>query len=286
MILVGLMGWPVSHSKSPAMHNAAFRAAGINGFYALLPVSPDRIGEAVLGLRALGFRGANVTIPHKQAVTHYLDSLTPEAQAIGAVNTILVEEDGALLGTNTDAAGFVRDLEMVGVSFQRLKQEYALVLGAGGSARAVAYALATRGVPTRILARRPEQARALISTLSPHLSQPAILTAHPWSDLPSVGPEAALIVNCTPVGMTPRVQASPWPQDLPFHVGQIVYDLVYNPRRTQLMKQAQEAGAQAWNGLGMLVHQGALAWELWTGRSAPIAIMRAAVKPECAVASP
>ncbi len=278
MILVGLMGWPVGHSKSPAMHNAAFQATGLAGYYALLPVHPDRVGEAVLGLRTLGFRGANVTIPHKQAVIPYLDALTPEARAIGAVNTILVQKDGALVGANTDAAGFARDLESLGVSFQRLSQGNALILGAGGSARAVAYALAMRGVPTRILARRPAQAQTLVSTLAPHLPHPNILSAHPWSDLATVGPEAILIVNCTPVGMAPQVHASPWPHDLSFHSGQIIYDLVYNPRHTQLMNQAQAAGAQAWNGLGMLVHQGALAWEQWTGHPAPIDRMRAAVE--------
>ena len=278
MILVGLIGWPVGHSKSPAMHNAAFRATGVQGYYALLPVHPHRVGEAVSGLRALGFRGANVTVPHKQAVIPFLDELTPEARAIGAVNTIIVEENGSLVGDNTDATGFIQDLQELGAPLDEIAKSAALVLGAGGSARAVAYALASRGVPVRLLARRPEQAQALAASLAPHLSNAGLLTAHAWPELRNIAPGARLIVNCTPVGMSPHTDASPWPDDLAFQPQQMLYDLVYNPRRTRLMAQAQEAGASAWNGLGMLVHQGARAWSLWTGRPAPIAVMRAAVE--------
>ena len=277
MILVGLIGWPVGHSKSPAMHNAAFSAAGVDGYYALLPVHPDRVGEAVAGLRALGFRGANVTVPHKQAVIPFLDELTPEARAIGAVNTIIVREDGALIGTNTDAAGFWQDLQELGAPLAELAGSAALILGAGGSARAVAYALASHGIPARILARRPEQARSLVASLSPHLPAAGLLSAHAWPELPALAPSSRLIVNCTPVGMSPNIDASPWPDDLPFRPEQMVYDLVYNPRQTRLMAQAAAAGARAHHGLGMLVHQGARAWELWTGQPAPVDVMRAAV---------
>ncbi len=276
MMLTGLMGWPVGHSKSPAMHNAAFRAAGVDGFYALLPVHPERVGEAVRGLRALGFRGANVTVPHKQAVIPHLDELTPVARAIGAVNTILVEEDGRLVGTNTDAWGFARDLEAQGLDLSALVGG-ALVLGAGGSARAVAYALASRRIPTHVLARRPEQVQALADALAPHLPRGDLIQPHPWSHLPDLALTVGLIVNCTPVGMTPHVDASPWPEDLSFRPGQALYDLVYNPPRTRLMAQAEAGGARAWNGLGMLVYQGARAWELWTDRPAPVEVMRAAV---------
>jgi len=277
MILVGLIGWPVGHSKSPAMHNAAFEAAGIDGRYVLLPVPPNRVGEAVAGLRALGFRGANVTVPHKQAVIPFLDELTPEARAIGAVNTIIVAEDGTLTGANTDAPGFLLDLQELGAPLDELSDSAALVLGAGGSARAVAYALAAYGIPTRILARRPGQAQSLVASLAPHLPTAGLMTAHPWSQLPELAPTVRLIVNCTPVGMSPRIDTSPWPDEIPFRSGQLVYDLVYNPRQTRLMAQAQAAGARAWNGLGMLVHQGARAWELWTGQPAPVEIMRAAI---------
>jgi len=278
MILTGLIGWPVGHSKSPAMHNAAFHAAKVNGFYALLPVPPDRIGEAVVGLRALGFRGANVTAPHKQAVIPFLNALMPEARAIGAVNAIIVEEDGTLVGANTDTAGFWRDVQEVAAPLDDLADSAALVLGAGGSARAVVYALASHNISARILARKPEQAQALIASLAPHLPNAGLLSAHSWPEMSDLAPTARLIINCTPVGMTPHSNVSPWPDDLPFRPQQLVYDLVYNPRQTRLMAQAQAAGARAWNGLGMLVQQGARAWELWTGQPAPIAAMQAAVE--------
>jgi len=270
------MGWPVGHSKSPDMHNAAFRAAGIDGFYALLPVDPERVGEAVRGVRALGMRGVNVTVPHKQAVIPYLDELTPEAEAIGAVNTIIVAND-RLVGTNTDAWGFWQDLEDVGAVDSLSDHDSALVLGAGGSARAVVYALARHGISTHILARRPDQARSLALELAPHLSQPRLIAAHAWDELAILAPEMKLIVNCTPVGMSPNVHLSPWPDNVPILPQQMVYDLVYNPPITKFMEQARVAGAQAWNGLGMLVQQGARAWQLWTGYEPPVAVMRSAV---------
>ena len=276
MLLTGLIGWPVGHSKSPTMHQAAFRAADAPGVYVLLPVQPDEVGEAVRGLRALGFRGVNVTIPHKQAVMPFLDALTPEARAIGAVNTIVVQEDRTLLGHNTDAAGFLSDLESKIGIVDAAKISGALILGAGGSARAVTYALAQRGIPTRVLARRPEQAQALAQALRPH-TQADMIRPHAWTRLPELAANAALIVNCTPLGMTPHAEASPWPENTPFRPEQIVYDLVYNPSRTRLMRQAQAAGARAFNGLGMLIHQGALAWELWTGIPAPIEAMQQAI---------
>jgi shikimate dehydrogenase len=273
MLLTALIGWPVGHSRSPAMHSAAFAAAGIEAVYLRLPVRPDRVGEAVRGLRALGFRGANVTIPHKQAVLPYLDELSPAASGIGAVNTITVREDGSLYGDNTDAPGFLADLAEHGVWVEDLRLGGALVLGAGGSARAVAYALASEGVPVYVIARRPEQAQNLVDGLRPLFPglplSPASLASPP---------QARLIVNCTPAGMTPHEGASPWPDELPFHPGQIVYDLVYNPPVTRLMQQARNQGLAAANGLGMLLHQGALAWEQWTGQPAPLQAMRAAIQ--------
>lgn len=261
------------------MHNAAFAAAGIDGVYLPLPVRPEDVGEAVAGLRALGFGGANVTIPHKQAVIPFVDDLSPAAQAIGAVNTIVVRPDGRLFGDNTDAAGFLADLAGHGITLGKQEDDGALVLGAGGSARAVVFALATSGVPVTIAARRPEQAQALIDQLLPHLSaapSPRILAA-PLSNLQPPTSDFGLIINCTPLGMTPHIAASPWPDALPFHPDQIVYDLVYNPPDTRLMQQARGDNARAFNGLGMLLHQGALAWQQWTGQPAPLAVMRAAL---------
>lgn len=295
MILTGLLGWPVSHSRSPAMHNAAFTAAGIDGIYLPLAVSPQRLEAAVAGLAAQGFKGANVTIPHKQAVMAYVTDLSPAAVAIGAVNTLVVRSDGSLHGDNTDAPGFLADLQEQGVDLDGLATAGALVLGAGGSARAVAYALAVYGIPTKVVSRRIEQAESLVANLLPHLPPPGyrvpqsairnpslpapfpLLAAQPWSSLAAIAAGAGLVVNCTPLGMTPQVDTSPWPEDLAFRPTQIAYDLVYNPPDTRFLLQARASGARAINGLGMLLHQGALAWEVWTGLSAPLAAMREAL---------
>ncbi len=276
MLLTGVIGWPVGHSRSPAMHNAAFAAAGIEGVYLPFPVHPEQVGEAVVGMKALGFRGINVTVPHKQAVMPYLDELSPAAEAIGAVNTIVVSEDGKLFGDNTDARGFLADLMEQGIEIEALQQGGALLLGAGGSARAVTYALASSGIPVTISARRPEQAQSLIDGLRPHLPDDSSVfnLQSSLSEIKDQELKTKLIVNCTPVGMWPRVDTSPWPGDVPFHSGQFLYDLIYNPLETKLMRQARGSGAGVSNGLGMLVHQGALAWEQWTGVTAPLDAMR------------
>ncbi len=277
--IVGLLGWPVGHSLSPAMHNAVFTHLELDWRYVPLPVDPSRpdaIPQAVAGLRALGLRGANVTVPHKQAVMRCVDRLTPAAEVIGAVNTIVVEKDGSLLGDNTDAAGFIGDLRDHGVDLQ---DRHVLVLGAGGSARAVVYGLAQAGVARIAIANRTvATAQALAAALQPHArSCPLTAFAIP-GDLQGLAAQADLIVNCTALGMTPNVDTSPWPDELPFRSGQIVYDLVYNPAATRLLRQAARAGVQAIGGLGMLVWQGAFAFERWTGTPAPVDMMRAAAE--------
>lgn len=276
MLLTGLLGWPLGHTRSPAMHNAAFAATHIEGIYLPLAVPPPRLVAAVTGLVALGFRGCNVTIPHKQAVLPLMHELTAAAQAIGAVNTIIVENEH-LRGDNTDAPGFWSDLLELGIASEVEQAGRALILGGGGSARAVCYALASHDIPTTVIARRPAQAEELVTSLRPHLTATADIQARSWHDLAEIAPEHTLIVNCTPLGMHPHVETSPWPKDLAFHPQQILYDLVYNPECTQLMQQARAYGARAYHGLGMLVHQGALAWSLWTGQAAPVAAMRNAL---------
>ncbi len=273
--LIGLIGWPVSHSFSPAMHNAAAQALGLNWAYVPLPVAPENLATAVSGLSALGFRGVNVTVPHKQAVMPLLDELEPGAQAIGAVNTIVVAENGRLTGHNTDWSGFLADLQAHDIA---VTGRDCLLLGAGGSARAVAYGLSQSGARVHILARRPEQAEQLIADLRPFLRQNQ-LTSHPLSQLAQITPAltAPLIINSTPLGMTPRESSTPWPDDLPFPEQAIIYDLVYNPRQTRFMQQAEAAGCRAINGLGMLVQQGAAAFTLWTGAEPDTAVMAAAI---------
>jgi shikimate dehydrogenase len=198
-----------------------------------------------------------------------LDGVTAVARAIGAVNTVVKQPDGSLLGHNTDAAGFLADLYALDV---HITSRPVLVLGAGGSARAVVAACAGVGARLRLLARRREQGEAL-QTLAP-------LEIYEWSALGQLQAvdNVALIVNCTPLGMAPTTQASPWLAGTPFPPGAFVYDLVYNPVETQLTRAAQAEGLRAATGLGMLVEQGALAFELWTGRPAPRVIMRHAAE--------
>lgn len=276
--IVGLMGWPVSHSVSPEMHNAAFDVLGLNWRYAPLPVAPEpagNVGAAVRGLSALGMRGANVTIPHKHAVMEHLDQLSGAATAIGAVNTISVLEDGSLHGDNTDAPGFIADLREHGVD---PTGAHALVLGAGGSAWAIVYGLANAGAASvTVINRTLARAEALVDHLR-DLCRGCRLEARAFpQDLAVAAHKADLIVNCTSLGMTPNVEGLPWDDTIPFRGDQVVYDLVYNPPETRLLKMASEAGAQAIDGLGMLVWQGAIAWEIWTKQPPPVEVMRAAV---------
>jgi len=257
--LVGLLGWPVAHSKSPAMHNAAFAALGLNWAYVPLPVAPDQLSTAVAGLAALGFAGANVTVPHKQAVIPLMDTLTPAAQAIGAVNT-LHRVEGRWLGDNTDAEGFIRALREGGVSpaGQRV-----VVLGAGGAARAVVYALGMAGAAEiTIYNRTPAKAQTLVNALTVHLPHTPLKARR----RAAFSGEGDLFVNATAVGMYPHSGASPWPEGIPLPAGAAYYDLVYNPLETHFLAQARAAGGRAVAGLGMLVHQGAAAFARWTGR--------------------
>jgi len=250
---------------SPAMHAAALVEAGLTDWsYEARAVPPAELGEAVRQLREPEYAGANVTVPHKAAVMAHLDGLTPVAEAIGAVNTI-VKQDGRLIGHNTDAAGFLADLAGHGVA---LAGRTVLVLGAGGSARAVVAACTSVGAQPRVLARRPEAAAGL-QTLGP-------VIIFEWTELGLLRASdgCAVIVNTTPLGMSPRAEATPWVEGTPFPPDAFVYDLVYNPAKTRLVRQARAAGLRADTGLGMLVEQGALAFEKWTGRAAERGMMR------------
>jgi shikimate dehydrogenase len=273
--LVGLIGWPVEHSVSPAMHNAAFEIMGLSWHYTLLPTPPDRVEAALANLRARGYRGANVTVPHKQAVMPYLDGMDDAARAIGAVNTIVVEGE-QLLGYNTDAGGFVNALRDAGFE---PSGRHALVLGAGGASRAVVYALAQSGCVITIHNRTGSRAAELSRSMqdaAPQASVTWVPARTRLADLPLA--DYDLLVNTTSVGMWPQTDASPWPETLPVPGHWTVYDLVYNPAETRLLTQSSAAGAAAIGGLGMLVHQGALAFKLWTGQTPPTEVMRIAAE--------
>lgn len=267
---LALLGYPLSHSLSPAMHTAALEAVGLADWrYEAMPVERAQLAEAVAIIRSDSYAGANVTVPHKEAITPLIDGLTPVAEAIGAVNT-LVKKEGRLIGHNTDAAGLLADLYTHDVHFSN---RLVLILGAGGSARAAVAACAGVGAEIRAASRRRERTESLKS-IAPGVSV-YDLTLH---DLERAARGVALILNCTPLGMTPEVNASPWFESIPFPPGAFVYDLVYNPSDTRLTRQARAAGLRAATGLGMLVEQGALAFELWTGETAPRKLMRQAAE--------
>ncbi len=269
--MVGLLGWPVEHTISPAMHNAAFAALGMDWCYVPFAVPPARLKEALRGVSALGLRGMNATVPHKQALVHLVDELSPEARAIGAVNTLLMGDK--IRGHNTDASGFLRALSEAHMS----EADTALILGAGGAARAVGYALLSRGTRLVILNRTGERATALASDLRKALPGPQVdASVLRPETLAACAPRVDLIVNTTIVGMSPQAGECPWPSEVAYPGSVPLFDLIYTPRETRLMALARQSGARAANGLGMLVHQGAEAFRLWTGTEPPVDAMREA----------
>lgn len=275
--LVGLIGWPTAHSLSPAMHNAAFAASGLNWRCVPLPVLAGQLEAAVRGLAALGFRGASVTAPYKQRVLPFVDRVDPKACAIGAVNTLVVCQDGmSVCGYNTDEMGFINALRCSGASPQGCR---ALIVGAGGAARAVAFGLLWAGADEIVvLSRTPRQGEEMVADLAAHATHEVRLAAFPLTTatLVKAAFQATLLVNATPLGTWPETGNSLWPDDVALPAHLLVFDLVYNPRRTRLLEQANASGARALDGLEMLVQQGATAFALWTGKPAPVAVMRAA----------
>jgi shikimate dehydrogenase len=274
--LVALLGQPVAHSHSPLMHNTAFAEQGLNVAYAACAVAPEAVGDAVAGLRALGFAGANVTIPHKEAVIPHLDALTERARAIGAVNTLFWDEDGQLAGDNTDAAGFRAPLEG---HAEHLRGSDLLIFGAGGAARAASYALLTGFAPARLTlaARTPEKAEALAADLAP-FDETDTLGVVPFGEAGPAVRSARLLVNATPLGMHPETDATPWPHLEDFSEDQIAYDLVYAPPRTRLLREAEARGATPIGGLDMLVGQAAASYRRWTDRPMPTEAVRQALR--------
>lgn len=266
---LGLTGYPLAHSLSPRIHAAALAACGLEGTYSLFPIPPEHpeaLANLLERIRHGEIHGLNVTIPHKQTVLPLLDDLTETARAIGAVNTVFLRAH-RLVGDNTDAPGFFSDLKRFLQQAGRELPRTALVLGAGGSARAVVYALCRAGVQVTVLARRLEQAQQLAAAFLPCAINAAAFTQLATLAISSSTP--LLLVNTTPLGMSPHAETSPWPEDLPLPPQAVVYDLVYNPRETRLARQARAAGLPAETGLGMLIAQAALSFQAWTGCQPP-----------------
>ena len=269
---LGLIGYPLGHSLSPKIHTAALQACGLEGNYSLFHIHPDDkkgLHNLLALVRSGEIHGLNVTIPHKQNVIEFMDELMPTAKAIGAVNTIYMRED-KLIGDNTDAPGFLSDLKRVSNSSFSTPHS-TLVLGAGGSARAVVYALVNDDWNVTIAARRLEQAKQLAQSFP---NYQLLIT-----NLDDLRPLTFdLIVNTTPLGMTPNIETSPLPENIILSKNTFVYDLVYNPRETKLVRNAHAQGLNASTGLGMLIEQAALAFEKWTGHNPPREVLYAAVE--------
>ena len=272
--LCGLIGDPVEHTMSPAMHNAAYRQMGLDYVYVPFRVRPEDLGKAIDGMRAFNIRGLNVTIPHKVAAIPFLDKLDPLAEKIGAVNTI-VNDNGVLTGYNTDATGFLRALQEKGIEPRGKK---ALILGAGGASRAVSLILAESGAERLIILNRAEEldwAYELAGSIGLLYNMDAKAGQLNRESIDSVMEriDISILVNATSVGMTPDVDSTPIDADL-LHPGLVVFDVVYNPLKTRLLKDAEAAGAETISGIEMLVWQGVLAFEKFTGQEAPPDLMR------------
>ena len=267
--VLGVFGHPIAHSLSPVMHNAAIRALNIDYIYVPFHVAPENLGDAVRGIRAMEIAGVNVTIPHKEHVIEFLDEVSDYSMQIRSVNTI-INVDGHLRGDTTDGPGFLRSAE---AAWGELNGCRALILGAGGSAKAVAFALAGIGCEIVIANRTRERAVELASGLGRVFETGTFRVAEP--DGQALIPGVDLVVNTTSVGMHPDVDGIPIAPEL-LRPGLLVYDLVYNPARTRLVVEAERRGASAVTGLKMLVYQGALSFEMWTGIEAPVAAMERA----------
>ncbi len=280
-MIVGLVGYPLGHSVSPAFQQAAFDRLGIQARYELWETPPERLASLTERLRRDESLGANVTIPHKQSIMPFLDEVDPTAAEVGAVNTVL-HRDSRLVGFNTDVKGFIESLSLDAAT--ELVGRRVLVIGAGGAARAVVAACVAEGARSVIVsARRPAQAEQLISSLRETMNarNATVLSSAPYDDdgLPELElvRSADILVNATPSGTAHHRSSSELPVPArALHPGMIVVDLVYNPLETPLLREARLRGAGALNGLPMLIYQGAAAFELWTGRPAPIDLMRRA----------
>ncbi len=267
----GVIGDPIEHTMSPVIHNAAFSELGLDYVYVAFQVKSEELSWAIEGMRALNIRGLNVTIPHKVNIIPLLDSLDPLAEKIGAVNTV-VNREGVLKGYNTDASGFLQALQDKGVI---PNGKNVVILGAGGAARAISFILADKKANLLILNRLEEMdwAEELASNISSVFGKEVRVLELTEANLCTVLDKAELLVNATSVGMSPSTDLTPVPAGL-LQSSLVVFDIVYNPISTKLTTQASQAGCETIMGLDMLVWQGALAFEMWTGKKAPVDLMK------------
>jgi shikimate dehydrogenase len=269
--ICGIMGDPIEHTVSPAMQNAAFKKLGLDYVYVPFFVKSADLNSAIKGMRALNIRGLNVTIPHKVAVIPLLDEIDSLSENLAAVNTI-VNIGGCLKGYNTDASGFWRALQSEDINPAGKKT---VILGAGGAARAIAFILADKGADLTIMNRHPETGQNLAERIAGLFRREVNTLELSKDNLEIKLKETEIIVNTTSVGMFPNVKETPIPVRL-IQRGQIVFDVIYNPAQTRLLTASAKKGAKVISGVEMLVQQGAAAFEIWTGRKAPVDTMREA----------
>jgi shikimate dehydrogenase len=273
--LCGVIGDPIEHSLSPKMFNAAFRANDLDFTYVAMNVKKNGLAKAIEGMKALNIHGLNVTIPHKVKVVGYLDRVDPDAKMIGAVNTIL-NANGKLEGFNTDGTGAVRAIEESGTS---LEGRNVVLIGSGGAARAIAFTFSNRVGKLTILNRHVHKSEKLAIELAKKTGRKVYFEGLRKEALERAISEADMLVNATSVGMSPNCDASILDGSL-LRRDLVVFDIVYNPPETKLLKEATSIGAKAVNGIGMLVHQGAEAFRIWTSKEAPVRLMREVVTEE------
>ena len=266
--LLGLIGHPVEHSLSPIMHNEALKDKNLNYVYLAFDVSPENLKYVVDGAKSLGINGFNITIPYKVDIMKYLNKIDKEAELIGAVNTVKIENDIAI-GYNTDGLGARMSLEE---EIGKVENKNILIIGAGGASRAVAFELAKNNNIT-IINRTVEKARALSEEISEKLNK----TIN-YNNLNIDIKEFDIIIHTTPIGMYPNVDVQPIINTKDINESMVVMDLIYNPEETVLLKEAKKQGAKTINGLGMLVYQGAIAFEIWTGVKPDVKVMKRALK--------
>lgn len=267
--IIVLLGHPIAHSKSPMMHNAAFQALQMPYEYRAIDVAPGQLADTIVSLKDKGLRGANVTLPYKVAIQSLLDDMTPLARRIGAVNTVYVDQKERLIGDNTDGLGYVASLVAQFPQLQ-LRDISVGIVGAGGAARAIAFTLAEQGVQKIFVTNRTmERAEQLVQSLKDYAHAETV----PFQQFERKMSEIQLLIQTTSIGMSPNVHQSIVP-DRWLHEEVIVSDIVYNPRETMLLRTAKSKGARLHDGAGMLLYQGALSFERWTGIKAPIEIMK------------
>lgn len=273
--IFGLVGYPLGHSLSPFMHNLAFAAQGINAVYLAFPVKPERVSLMVAAAKTLGIQGFNVTIPYKESLLPFLDKVSPEARACGSVNTVLIK-DNLAVGYNTDGMGFMDSLQQEGVKVPRL----AVILGAGGAARAVGYQLATLGTVTVFLNRNRERAVNLAREIAGLTGQESRGMSWDEGENADFLLNAELLVNTTPLGMYPNTDEKPILDLRGLNPAATIADIVYNPITTRFLQEAARMGFKTVNGLGMFVNQGVRSWEMFTGQKAPRELMEDKLKSQ------